>query len=444
MDRDDMRKRGWSIHSEASEMTNNTAAEQPELSEAQKRALLDNYPQPPEDDRYMQEPEGEQPTLKKIRTEQYQREESFPPSTISPKLLEQAKSRLSKWAARLFDPNRPRGLIEPPKTIPLNDEFLIAFGKREREFDERIGRAIAVDLQEIAIEAEDNDDQDDAPAEENYAGPIDMERDFGEIEGRKLKIANLAYTTSQETLINSCSAYGPVVEVNLIMDKEKPDLNAGRAYVTFERPDDAQECMGRMTSLEHRSLRISMAEAIPHRSHSKSTGGGLPTRYFEKDITTKCFRCNQVGHIEANCPNPAIPKPCPLCGKTDHDMRDCTLSKVCFRCGVPGHINRECQQPQAPPKRIVCGNCFQSGHHRVSCRRGPTLATDVKCMVCNRMGHFMCREMKWFFGLDGLSCFNCGRNGHHGYDCDRPPLEVCARDESVAKVELERAQAVQL
>lgn len=30
--------------------------------------------------------------------------------------LDLAKSKLSKWAARLFDPNRPRGLVEPPQT----------------------------------------------------------------------------------------------------------------------------------------------------------------------------------------------------------------------------------------------------------------------------------------------------------------------------------------
>ncbi len=29
--------------------------------------------------------------------------------------LDFAKNKLSKWAARLFDPNRPRGLVEPPK-----------------------------------------------------------------------------------------------------------------------------------------------------------------------------------------------------------------------------------------------------------------------------------------------------------------------------------------
>ena len=60
-------------------------------------------------------------------------------------LLIQAKSRLSKWAARLFDPNRPRGLVEAPEVIPLNDEFLTSFGKREKEFDDKIGNKVEFD-----------------------------------------------------------------------------------------------------------------------------------------------------------------------------------------------------------------------------------------------------------------------------------------------------------
>jgi hypothetical protein len=60
-------------------------------------------------------------------------------------ILLQAKSRLSKWAARLFDPNRPRGLVEAPEVIPLNDEFLTSFGKREKEFDDKIGNKVEFD-----------------------------------------------------------------------------------------------------------------------------------------------------------------------------------------------------------------------------------------------------------------------------------------------------------
>ncbi len=61
------------------------------------------------------------------------------------KLIQQAKGRLSKWAARLFDPDRPRGLVEAPEVIPLNDEFLISFGKREKEFDNATGNGIELD-----------------------------------------------------------------------------------------------------------------------------------------------------------------------------------------------------------------------------------------------------------------------------------------------------------
>ena len=60
-------------------------------------------------------------------------------------LLNQAKGRLSKWASRLFDPNRPRGLVEAPAVIPLNDEFLTQFGKREKEFHVKIGKEIEIE-----------------------------------------------------------------------------------------------------------------------------------------------------------------------------------------------------------------------------------------------------------------------------------------------------------
>uniref|UniRef100_A0A7S1D5E5 CCHC-type domain-containing protein n=1 Tax=Cyclophora tenuis TaxID=216820 RepID=A0A7S1D5E5_CYCTE len=52
--------------------------------------------------------------------------------------------------------------------------------------------------------------------------------------------------------------------------------------------------------------------------------------------------------------------------------------------------------------------------------------------------------MKWFFGVSGIYCFNCGRKGHLGYDCDRPMVEVCTRDEEIAKKEVDRAEAMSL
>ena len=50
------------------------------------------------------------------------------------KELDFSKKKRSKWAARLFDPNRSWGLVEALQVIPLNDEFLQAFGKRENDY----------------------------------------------------------------------------------------------------------------------------------------------------------------------------------------------------------------------------------------------------------------------------------------------------------------------
>jgi len=438
MNHNELRKRGWSIHSEVSE---HTVSSEQELTKAEKRKLLENFPKQSfdEEDGVVYENDDIHES-KKARVQEEEDEISFNNDSkpkVAPELLTHAKAKLSKWAARLFDPDRPRGLIEPPQIIPLNDEFLTAFGKREKLFDEKLGRTMAIDKDKIVNEDGDGDGDD---ISEKYSSK-DAKKD---LQGRKLKIGNLPYSLTEETLLGACSAFGAVEVVNLIMDKEKPTLNAGRAYVTFEQPTDAVACMEKMTKLQGRTLRINMAESAPK---SKSTNQTLDSRYYTKDITTKCFRCGEVGHIEANCPNPAKQKPCPLCGQLDHDYRECKLSKICFRCNRPGHINRDCPEIRPLPKPMICGICFGSGHHRVSCRRGPYDAPSIpqaKCMVCGSVGHFMCQDMKWFFGLEGVSCFNCGRDGHHGYDCQRPKFDACVRDEDVAKEELERQQAIQL
>jgi len=233
------------------------------------------------------------------------------------------------------------------------------------------------------------------------------------------------------------------------MDEQNTSRSKGRAYIVFESTADAGSFVEKMNekSFEGRILRIGTSADKPRGRDSLggSKKGGL-ARYWEKDITTKCFRCGGVGHMSGQCPNEEQSKPCPLCAKTGHDSYSCALSRICFNCGVPGHINRECPERRGLPRRIVCGACFISGHHRWECRERirNIPSYGATCLVCGKAGHFMCDEMKWFFGLKGISCFNCGRSGHHGSNCDRPKIDECARNPDLFLKEIERAEAVSL
>ena len=372
------------------------------------------------------------------------------------KMLEVAKNKLSKWAARLFDPNRRRGLIEPPQIIPLNDEFLQAFGRREKETDAATGRSI--DIDKSNLDDDDNKQGNDSDSDNDVTDGRIVEtpkKNLGPLLGRKVKVVNLSYTTTSETLEKACESFGVVVDTNLILNRDTAGTdqprNIGRAYVTFETAAGAEACLANLGKIDGRQPRVFMAEEQTAKSAGQPFGGGggggaASSRYWDVDISTKCFRCGQVGHIEANCPNEAKQRPCPLCGKTDHDMRFCELSKICFRCGLPGHISRDCPTQQHVPRRMICAVCFQSGHYRTDCHRVADQApcTDGICMVCGDTGHFMCKEMKWFFGVSAVYCFNCGQEGHVGFDCNRARVRECSQDEGVVRREWERAEAMAL
>lgn len=357
------------------------------------------------------------------------------------RILETAASRgLSKFARRLLDPNRPRGsnIVEPPQILPLNDEFLQAFGRRHQK-------------EAMTDMGEQNDDNSVTSASNNDSTKIDTSEPVLDLDEKdtKIKISNLKYTITAETLYGVCSKFGPITHFHLVPDEEDDKLNAGRAYVVYTSLHSAQSCVENLKSLEGRPLSVTiLAKKTQTPKTPSGPNSGALKRYWEKDITTKCYRCGGIGHISSNCPNDAMVKSCPLCASTDHDApHRCPYKVFCFNCGVPGHMARDCQKPRGSvPVRRLCTICLGSKHEKFNCQSRQFLdqaafIQSAICMTCGGTGHFMCKPMKWFFGLKGLFCYNCGESGHVGVFCRRPNLEACRENGELLLRELDRASA---
>jgi hypothetical protein len=99
-----------------------------------------------------------------------------------------------------------------------------------------------------------------------------------------------------------------------------------------------------------------------------------------------CFKCQQPGHISANCTNPEVsraPKPrrCKTCNAEGHVATDCP-EQLCHGCGEMGHPRLSCRN-----KPIICHNCKMVGHLSYACpfpkkNRGPRL-----CFTCGLETH---------------------------------------------------------
>lgn len=376
---------------------------------------------------------------------------------------------LSKWTSRLLDPSRAKSLIiEPRPEIPRNDEFLEAFGKREKEFDESLGKDLLEDVNNNHnndfVDGNSSSDEEDDDLRVTTNEEDAKNRKSSKSGGCMIKISNLKYTTTEQTLREACEAFGTLRSLSLMQDASNGELNTGRAFVSFATEQEAELCLAKLILLDGRPLRCE--KAAQWADKSSNARYFLSQRHFlVGDISKKCFQCGLPGHMEADCPNPPKERPCLICALTDHELRNCPNKAICFNCGIPGHLSRFCTQTQRQQQwqlryPTLCTVCFLPGHDKYSCSHTrATMITDanVLCMVCGQEGHELCQEsrirMHLTFGStymaspssSSLSCWNCGQAEatHVGKTCQRPSVEELSRNPERAWQELEWAESLQ-
>lgn len=374
-----------------------------------------------------------------------------------------AKDRLSKWAARLFDPDRPKGVIQPPQTIPLNDEFLSAFGKREQERDALTGQTLTIDR--TIRDDEDNDgngwikdpptEASTAPAADEANPPLavdtklpssnddmnettttatktpttisgdDKNNDTGITNvSRNVKISNLRFTTTQSELEGLCQRFGDIEKTTLIKNPSDETKNMGLAFVLFATKESAARCLAELTTIQNRT--VTVTEAKPPGEKNNSTNGAkkrkAAARYWETemDLSLKCYHCGLYGHMASACQNAKLLKPCTLCGVTTHDARNCDKKVFCFTCGLPGHPSRDCPDRHQPVRRLICTICYREDHHKSQCRSSSSgriqqqQQQQYRGVNNNNAGE---QQQQPPYGLANAVCMVCGKLGH--FSCQR-------------------------
>ena len=91
--------------------------------------------------------------------------------------------------------------------------------------------------------------------------------------GTKLFVGNLSFNTSQNQLQDAFAAYGTVVEVALMLDRET-GRSRGFAFVTMDSPESAQAAIQAMSGAQLDGRALTVNEAKPKEERPRSGGGG--------------------------------------------------------------------------------------------------------------------------------------------------------------------------
>ena len=97
---------------------------------------------------------------------------------------------------------------------------------------------------------------------------------------KRIYAGNLSYITTEDTLKNVFSAYGELISVNLIIDKDTQQ-SKGFGFIEFADDDAAEKAIAAQNGkeLDGRKIRVSMAEEKKERERRPSGGDFRRKRY---------------------------------------------------------------------------------------------------------------------------------------------------------------------
>lgn len=103
----------------------------------------------------------------------------------------------------------------------------------------------------------------------------------------KLFVGGLAWAAQEGDLEQEFGSFGKIREVKVILDRET-GRSRGFAFVTFERPEDAQKALSAMdgANIMGRQVRVSVAEdrkGGPPRRDDRAPRDDVPTRNSDRD-----------------------------------------------------------------------------------------------------------------------------------------------------------------
>lgn len=104
--------------------------------------------------------------------------------------------------------------------------------------------------------------------------PWPRESESRSVNNTRLYVGNLAFHTTEDSLLAAFSRFGEVSDVKLVIDRET-GRSRGFAFITMSTAEAASRAISEMDgqSLDGRSLRVNEAEARPPRSGGGGAGG---------------------------------------------------------------------------------------------------------------------------------------------------------------------------